>query len=247
MQLMLMSAVVVMATSSIMPSSFVLAQSQGSNAAPSGYAYEGCYIDKGNPRSMVFLGYQGPLNTIQQCTKTCSDLGYPYSGSEYAGECYCDNRITFDKALKVNAIAPVSLSVYGVSPKVQIQYFLPNTSSIQYVGCAENPLPTRILNVRVSFSNSSMTIPRCTQECKDGGFTYAGLEYGKECWCGYTNPTIIKPDTDCFMKCSGNLTQTCGAPARLSVYKIATSAACQSSSVLFSLTIVTISFITMFL
>ncbi|KAJ3210994.1 WSC domain-containing protein 2 [Dinochytrium kinnereticum] len=69
-----------------------------------------------------------------------------------------------------------------------------------------------------------MTIERCTQSCSESGFSFAGLEYGQECWCGYKTPTTVFPDTDCYMHCSGQLNQICGAPARLSVYKVPSSA-----------------------
>lgn len=61
------------------------------------------------------------------------------------------------------------------------------------------------------------TVEACADACHNQGFTYAGLEYGVECWCG--NGISSSPATEgCDMPCSGNPAQICGGPDRLSVY-----------------------------
>ncbi|KAJ3101095.1 hypothetical protein HDU97_001677 [Phlyctochytrium planicorne] len=199
--------------------------------------YEGCYVDAGNPRSMVWLGYQGDLNSIKHCAATCSAKGFPYSGSEYSGECYCDNKITATKVADSECNKPCPgdagaicggdfrLSIYSDPTLINVQYFQPNTTTVQYIGCQIDPLPNRVLSYAAFGPNSSMTVETCTKSCKDSGFTVAGLEYGQECWCGYTTASTPFPDTECFLHCSGNVSQICGAPSKLSVYKIITSGA----------------------
>ncbi|KAF8346392.1 hypothetical protein F5887DRAFT_1073579 [Amanita rubescens] len=48
----------------------------------------------------------------------------------------------------------------------------------------------------------------------------AGTEYSDECYCGtqLANGAAIAPQTDCNMGCSGNATEACGGPNRVSVY-----------------------------
>ncbi|KAJ3191747.1 hypothetical protein HK101_007440 [Irineochytrium annulatum] len=190
--------------------------------------YVGCYTDVGNPRSMVFLGYQGANNTVDYCSSVCSGLGYPYSGNEYSGECYCDNLLNAVKAdeatcnrtcLDSNQVCggDFRLSVYQ-DTSINVVYSF-NSSKAKYQGCYEDPLPNRALATE-TIKGAGVTIDTCTQVCADQGFGLAGLEYGRECWCGYTTPSVLHPDTECYMHCAGNVSQSCGAPSRLSVYKL---------------------------
>lgn len=50
----------------------------------------------------------------------------------------------------------------------------------------------------------------CVQVC--GSAAYAGLEYGRECWCSaYLNSQAVKlADAACGMRCSGDQTEVCG-------------------------------------
>ncbi|KAI8806738.1 WSC domain-containing protein [Cladochytrium replicatum] len=68
---------------------------------------------------------------------------------------------------------------------------------------------------------ANMTVKTCTTFCDGKGFTLAGLEYAKECWCGnkieFENVPIASEK--CNMKCpGGNGTETCGGPDAISVW-----------------------------
>ena len=67
---------------------------------------------------------------------------------------------------------------------------------------------------------SSNTIESCTLACYNGGYTLAGMEYSAECWCGTSIQAGGAPAsaTDCNMLCSGNSTEYCGGPNRLTLY-----------------------------
>ncbi|KAF4605830.1 hypothetical protein EYR40_004620 [Pleurotus pulmonarius] len=60
----------------------------------------------------------------------------------------------------------------------------------------------------------------CTLTCAHRDFSYAGLEFGKECYCGYLlNPAAtLTSDAECNMPCAGNPEEDCGAADRISVY-----------------------------
>lgn len=77
-----------------------------------------------------------------------------------------------------------------------------------------------------SFSSSNMTQNLCVNTCNDRKFTYAGVEYGRECYCS-NSPTVSKTasnvrqmvltyqqtlqtSTNCNMGCSGDARYTCG-------------------------------------
>jgi hypothetical protein len=60
---------------------------------PSGWAYQGCWVDGVNGR---ILDYQQPDNqalTLQSCVDTCTGLGYTIAGAEWSIQCFCDDYI----------------------------------------------------------------------------------------------------------------------------------------------------------
>lgn len=70
-----------------------------------------------------------------------------------------------------------------------------------------------------------MTIGMCLSACYDKN--YAGVEYGRECWCGDalniggggdSTPAANVTAKDCSFTCPGNSTEYCGAGVRLSLY-----------------------------
>ena len=64
-----------------------------------------------------------------------------------------------------------------------------------------------------------MTVFKCIDHCASKGYTYAGLEWAVECWCGNTLAQSKLNHMTCTTKCAGNSSQYCGGPQKLSVYK----------------------------
>ncbi|KAG6024726.1 hypothetical protein E4U41_001702 [Claviceps citrina] len=66
------------------------------------------------------------------------------------------------------------------------------------------------------------TVKSCVDGCREGKYTYAGLEYGGECWCGnaWGAGAVAAPAADCKMACVDNSTEYCGGPARLNAYQL---------------------------
>ncbi|KAH7166532.1 glyoxal oxidase N-terminus-domain-containing protein [Dactylonectria macrodidyma] len=87
----------------------------------------------------------------------------------------------------------------------------------EYVGCFVDTVASRALNGAVHYDTEGLTAETCVEYCDNAGFTYAGLEYGVECWCGNKVPTTLVDDSDCSMACSGDDEQPCGAGNRLSI------------------------------
>lgn len=50
-----------------------------------------------------------------------------------------------------------------------------------YSGCYQDPNAPRLLSTRIS-SSSSNTQQSCVSQCSASGYTYAGVEFGQECW-----------------------------------------------------------------
>ncbi|KAL8954032.1 MAG: hypothetical protein Q9222_000154 [Ikaeria aurantiellina] len=97
---------------------------------------------------------------------------------------------------------------------------VPSTSAYTYFGCYnETTGDTATGNARALSGGSmnasdSMTVQKCLKIC--GRSQYAGLEYGRECWCGLDlNSLSTKlPESKCALGCSGNSSQICGDALR---------------------------------
>jgi hypothetical protein len=165
--------------------------------------------------------------TIEKCASLCSD--YTFYGLEYGGECYCGNTIDHgafkfvdqsvcNMACKGNSEeicgGNSALNIYG-PPQTEPEVVVP---SFTYVGCFDDS-GARVFNQRYS-SEHSMTHDYCFQTCTLAGFTYAGLEWGKECWCGNSVLRIAHQllDGACSQPCSGDASETCGNAVTLQLY-----------------------------
>ncbi|KAF7541667.1 hypothetical protein G7054_g500 [Neopestalotiopsis clavispora] len=68
--------------------------------------------------------------------------------------------------------------------------------------------------------HGDVTTEACLGACLEGGFPFAGTEYSRECYCGVVlgNDTAQVDAGECAMPCTGNSSQVCGGPDRLSLY-----------------------------
>ncbi|KZV98124.1 hypothetical protein EXIGLDRAFT_327652 [Exidia glandulosa HHB12029] len=59
----------------------------------------------------------------------------------------------------------------------------------------------------------------CLQRCASGGFGYASVTNGNECWCSASEPVIDeKSSWNCNKPCSGDKSQNCGGRFHSAVY-----------------------------
>ena len=94
-----------------------------------------------------------------------------------------------------------------------------------YTGqCINDPISDRRLN-GAYFSDDYLSRRKCLDACKSAFYRYAGVENGRDCYCGnklepyYSNPNWgvgtkenarIIPDIECDAPCSGDLSEKCG-------------------------------------
>ncbi|KAI9047901.1 hypothetical protein LZ554_007703 [Drepanopeziza brunnea f. sp. 'monogermtubi'] len=95
-------------------------------------------------------------------------------------------------------------------------HFVPSASGFKYLGCyteADN----RAL-AGASFPDDSNTVEKCAANC--ARFKYAGVEYGRECYCSDTlkSGSTAASENECNMACGGNSLELCGGSVRLNVY-----------------------------
>jgi glucan endo-1,3-alpha-glucosidase len=56
------------------------------------------------------------------------------------------------------------------------------------------------------FTDNAQTVDKCLARCTSGGYLYAGVEYGVECFCSQMlkSGAVQKPETECSKPCAGN-------------------------------------------
>ncbi|XP_071481586.1 uncharacterized protein [Diadema antillarum] len=71
-----------------------------------------------------------------------------------------------------------------------------------------------------------MSVVVCLNYCRERGYSYAGLEYGEECYCGRAGSQYARYgqhwDSGCQHPCSGYANERCGGIGKVAVYKINT-------------------------
>jgi hypothetical protein len=87
-----------------------------------------------------------------------------------------------------------------------------------YSGAYVDNLDPRPLDLAQYFDNTGMTGESCIAFCAARGYSVAGTEYSAECYCGLTLPSGTGDADNCDMPCTGDATEACGGPNRLTVY-----------------------------
>ena len=90
------------------------------------------------------------------------------------------------------------------------------------VGCIAEGTSGRALT-GASFSSNNMTRGACVSYCQSFGYPLAGVEFGRECYCGSvmtsgaTNTTVLN-DENCGMACANNTNENCGGSNTLELW-----------------------------
>jgi hypothetical protein len=118
-----------------------------------------------------------------------------------------------------------SLSSSTTSSQVATYTGPPVTSqgnvNFTYYSCVSEPSSGRLLPSQVENNGTYMTIEKCLSDC--WMYQYAGVEYGRECWCGNslntgTGGSLNVSDSNCGFTCPGNSSEFCGSGSHLSLY-----------------------------
>lgn len=175
--------------------------------------------------------------TIESCQAFCLAKNYPLAGLEYSAECYCGMTLSSGSAVGNTGCTmkcsgnsteycggPNRLSVYNNTAYVA-PYILPSIGSYNLKGCYTDSGPTRALS-GYSFTNATaMTEEMCVGTCQAKGYSMAGIEYGRECYCDNALATsstgAANGIKECqAMFCPGNSKEYCSAGNRLLVYSM---------------------------
>ncbi|KUJ12265.1 uncharacterized protein LY89DRAFT_738058 [Mollisia scopiformis] len=114
------------------------------------------------------------------------------------------------------------------SPTLGIKQSIGNYA---FIGCYTEGTNSRALTGAASYSYGAMTLEMCAASC--AGYTYWGVEYGGECYCGnaLSAGSVLAPtQSDCSFTCPGNALEYCGAGNRLEMYQLGASTGGSTSS-----------------
>ncbi|XP_030570875.1 xylosyltransferase oxt [Drosophila novamexicana] len=89
------------------------------------------------------------------------------------------------------------------------------------LGCYRDEKESRLLGGYFTSFKTSNSPSGCVELCLQSGYPYAGVQYARECFCGFdTPPSSAKlPDSSCNMKCLGNAKEICGGFFAMNVYE----------------------------
>ncbi|KAJ7165067.1 WSC domain-containing protein, partial [Mycena filopes] len=206
---------------------------------PAGWNYTGCAREPSSGRTLGNYSFTDPAMTVDKCVAACSGKGFHIAGAEYSSECYCGDAFQ-GTATGGGLGAPASdcnmpcagesTQTCGAGNRLSI-YSTPQTTTAPtgptlpsgwaYISCKQDGANRLLTGMNCYyFTNTALTVESCISTCKARGFTYAGMEYTNECYCGtgYSTTPVTAPESDCSMACAGKSTEMCGSGYRLSVY-----------------------------
>ncbi|KHN99556.1 Carbohydrate-binding WSC, subgroup [Metarhizium album ARSEF 1941] len=196
------------------------------------FVYSGCFQDS-NSNALVFRSSLDQKDmTVEKCIADCKGNGFRYAGLEYYGVCFCgatvngaqldESKCSFpcsgSKTEKCGGDKSLSVWQDPTFPKSPSDVTVDDYKSL---GCQTDDSPKgRTLSYPANLDASTFTTKKCLAACEKQGFPFAGVEFGKECWCGVVlaNDTAQVDGSQCNMPCQGDSSDTCGGRGRLNLW-----------------------------
>lgn len=190
------------------------------------YAMKGCYTEATSGRALADKSSLTADMTVEICATTCA--GFKYFGLESFRKCYCGHALRSGsvQAAAGDCYLPCAgdpTEVCGGIDRLNLYEYCTKSapSNIPYAsqGCYTEGTNLRALLAAFN-SNDAMTLESCGTYC--AGYTYFGVENGRECRCGnmLQAGSVKTKKEDCNYPCAGNSTQKCGAHNRLNLWKV---------------------------
>ncbi|KAK4202426.1 WSC domain-containing protein [Triangularia verruculosa] len=198
-------------------------------AVISGYEYKGCYTDNVPQRVLSGITITDQDMTLEKCAVTCSAGGYVFFGVEYGVECFCSTTLDSASVKVPEGECPMTcmgnhnqhcgagnrLNLYQKAATIGTGSNLESVGGFHYASCWTDKVDERSLQA-VSWRTDDLTVEKCAERCSE--YSYFGLEYSRECYCGNELIGQAAPEKDCAMLCVGAPDQWCGGPDRLNLY-----------------------------
>jgi hypothetical protein len=199
------------------------------------WQYLGCAKET-SPRMLNSATFSNSNMTIEVCQTFCTKHNFQLAGLQFGTECWCGHflasggvvgDIGCDVACKGNPNEICGgLNHNGVFLDTA---WIPTANpaivnGFGYNGCFQELHNARLLSGPSLMNQRNLTLEKCTDFCrtKDPNFIWAGLEFGRECFCASSiakSAAAPASESECNMECTGNEKQWCGGARRITLYK----------------------------
>ncbi|KAF5325141.1 hypothetical protein D9619_009961 [Psilocybe cf. subviscida] len=173
---------------------------------PAPWVSAGCYTDNTSSRTLKTAATSDVANmTIEACIAFYCDNNIEATGVPATDG--CDMECTGDATETCGG--PNRLNIFKRT--------IP--AGWTSVGCFTDQAPERTLITAATTDPAGMTIEQCASFCTPLGFQFAGVEFGRECYCDNIIESTGAPATDgCNMPCAGDSNEICGGAGRINIY-----------------------------
>jgi len=207
-----------------------------------------CYKDFVNgKRMMVAAG--GKKMDRTGCIEECHSKGFPLAGLEYGGECYCANIQVLLGDLErvkdtecgmpcpgksglmcggVNRLTVIAFKCSSAAKPTPAPTAAPGLCTATSTKCYQDMVSGKRLLPFMHWHMSTVSHQICMRACHNKGYSVAGIEFGRQCFCGHPedltrDKTLVKeaPSGACNVVCSGNDKEKCGGFVLLTVLPFA--------------------------
>ncbi|KAF4970424.1 hypothetical protein FSARC_2544 [Fusarium sarcochroum] len=201
--------------------------------------FQGCWTEGFLIRALNSKAYASDDMTLESCAAYCSNFNY--FGTENGRECYCGNQLNFGSYQAPNQKdcsatcagdntdycgGTLRLQLYKVGGKSVTPAVDGGNRNFTSYSCVQEPLLGRLLPNLVASDAGSMTVDTCLEKC--WMYKYAGIENGRDCFCGNTvNWQGLIPNlgpgknvsmSDCNLSCPGDKLSWCGGLLKMNLY-----------------------------
>ncbi|XP_063697507.1 uncharacterized protein LOC134828458 [Culicoides brevitarsis] len=209
--------------------------------------YVGCFSDNLGNRMFEEVTYMDGTLSVENCANYCKSKKFAYLGLEWARDCRCGNSLKDRASFPQLPESSCSLacpgnssqkcgsfgiqSVYETgyedeSQKPLIDFVVKkiDLKNFEYVGCFKDIAVSdyRMWEFGV-FWDYTNSIYNCVKFCQERLYIFAGVENGRECWCGNGLRDTVKypklKDSLCNKPCTGNFDENCGADKKMAIYR----------------------------
>merc|ERR1712225_118817 len=196
-------------------------------ASSNGYTYVACYADQTSAGRTLGVN-KSFIASVDACITTCNTASFSFAGVENRNECWCDNVLRSSTPLAANnCLLPCTgtpsqncgginaIGVYQGTASTAVT-IPPQAGGYTYLDSYIDSAQARLLPVQQNLASN--TVGNCNRACSNGGYTYAGVEFGSQCFCGSTLSGSATGGQTPNMLCTGNSSQFCGGNNMLQVY-----------------------------
>ncbi|CAG7852527.1 SubName: Full=Related to glyoxal oxidase {ECO:0000313/EMBL:CCA74839.1} [Serendipita indica DSM 11827] len=182
----------------------------------------GCYEDIVTARALPHVEQISGEMAVEKCLDACHASGYAYAGLEWGQGPFCGPSLPPTQVTDGRCNMPCqgdTTEICGGSLGLSVYRYtssnLTNYKTWSYDNCYVDSIWNRVLP-NSKFVSGPMTIEKCLDACDAAGYTYAGLKYGGDEFCGGSNGLSVYHST--------------GAPQPIDEYNGSTFSGCYKDS-----------------